>query len=146
MIVPSFTFVSTANSVINVNANPIFADIEETTLGLDPDLLSEHITEKTKAVIPVDYGGLSCKIFDIIEKSKDNNLFVIEDAAESIGSKINNKQVQAKSLTEAVELMRGPVGTEIEITVRRRGVKKAIIFNITREIIKIESVKSKYID
>ena len=60
--------------------------------------------------------------------------------------KINNIQVQGKSLTEAVELMRGPVGSEIEITVRRRGVKKAIIFNITREIIKIASVKSKYID
>jgi len=60
--------------------------------------------------------------------------------------KINDIQVQGKSLTEAVELMRGPVGTDIEITVRRRGVKKAIIFNITREIIKISSVKSKYID
>ena len=61
--------------------------------------------------------------------------------------KINDIQVQGKSLTEAVELMRGKVGSEIKITVRRRGVKKAIIFNITREIIKIESVKgSKYID
>jgi carboxyl-terminal processing protease len=60
--------------------------------------------------------------------------------------KINDDQVQGKSLTEAVELMRGPVGSDIEITVRRRGVKKAIIFKITREIIKIESVKSKYID
>ena len=60
--------------------------------------------------------------------------------------KINNTQVQGKSLTEAVELMRGPVGSEIEITVRRKGVKKAIIFNITREIIKVESVKSEIID
>ena len=60
--------------------------------------------------------------------------------------KINDDQVQGKSLTEAVFLMRGPVGSDIEITVRRRGVKKAIIFKITREIIKIESVKSKYID
>ena len=60
--------------------------------------------------------------------------------------KINDDQVQGKSLTEAVELMRGPVGSDIEITVRRRGVKKAIIFKITREIIKIASVKSKYID
>ena len=60
--------------------------------------------------------------------------------------KINDIQVQGKSLTEAVEIMRGPVGSEIKITVRRRGAKKAIIFNITREIIKIESVKSKYID
>jgi carboxyl-terminal processing protease len=55
-------------------------------------------------------------------------------------------QVQGKSLTEAVQLMRGPVGSEIKITVRRRGVKKAIIFNITREIIQIESVKSKVLD
>jgi len=60
--------------------------------------------------------------------------------------KINDIQVQGKSLTEAVELMRGPVGSKIEITVRRIGLKKAIVFNITREIIKIESVKSKYID
>ena len=60
--------------------------------------------------------------------------------------KINDIQVQGKSLTEAVELMRGPVGSNIEITVRRIGVKKSIIFTITREIIKIESVKSKYIE
>ncbi len=60
--------------------------------------------------------------------------------------KINDIQVQGKSLTEAVEMMRGPVGSDIKITVRRIGAKKAIIFNITREIIKIESVKSKYID
>ena len=60
--------------------------------------------------------------------------------------KINETQVQGKSLTEAVDLMRGPVGSNIEITVRRVGEKKAIIFNITREIIKIESVKSKIID
>ncbi len=57
--------------------------------------------------------------------------------------KINDIQVQGKSLTEAVDLMRGPIGSEIEITVRRIGVKKAIIFKITREVIKIESVKSK---
>ena len=60
--------------------------------------------------------------------------------------KINETQVQGKSLTEAVELMRGPVGTDIKITVRRIGKKKAIIFNITREIIEIESVKSKILD
>tara|TARA_Y100001970_G_scaffold14817_1_gene16762 strand:- start:1558 stop:2691 length:1134 start_codon:yes stop_codon:yes gene_type:complete len=59
--------------------------------------------------------------------------------------KINDIQVQGKSLTEAVDLMRGPVGSEIKITIRRVGVKKALIFNITREIIKVESVKSKII-
>tara|TARA_Y100000590_G_C15625696_1_gene979261 strand:+ start:46 stop:1131 length:1086 start_codon:yes stop_codon:yes gene_type:complete len=60
--------------------------------------------------------------------------------------KINDIQVQGKSLTEAVELMRGPVGSNLEITVRRVGVKKALIFNITREIIKVESVKSKLLE
>jgi len=60
--------------------------------------------------------------------------------------KINNVQVQGKSLMEAVDLMRGPVGSSIEITVRRQGVKKAITFNITREIIQVQSVKSELID
>ena len=60
--------------------------------------------------------------------------------------KINNVQVQGKSLMEAVDLMRGPVGSSIEITVRRRGVKKALIFNIIREIIQVQSVKSELID
>ena len=60
--------------------------------------------------------------------------------------KINNIQVQGKSLSEAVDIMRGPVGSNIEITVRRRGEKKALIFTITREIIKVASVKSKIIN
>ena len=60
--------------------------------------------------------------------------------------KINEHQVQGKTLTESVDLMRGPVGSDIEITVRRKGVKKAIVFSITREVIKIQSVKSKKID
>ena len=60
--------------------------------------------------------------------------------------KINNTQVQGKSLMEAVDLMRGPVGSSIKITVRRRGQKKAIIFNITREIIEVQSVKFELLD
>jgi carboxyl-terminal processing protease len=60
--------------------------------------------------------------------------------------KVDGEQVQGKSLMEAVDLMRGPVGSSIEITVRRRGAKKALIFNITREIIQVQSVKSELID
>ena len=60
--------------------------------------------------------------------------------------KIDNVQVQGKSLMQAVDLMRGPVGSSIKITVRRRGVKKALIFDITREIIQVQSVKSELID
>ncbi|MDA9966533.1 S41 family peptidase [Candidatus Pelagibacter sp.] len=60
--------------------------------------------------------------------------------------KINNTQVQGKTLMQAVDLMRGPVGSSIEIMVRRKGVKKALIFNITREVIQVQSVKSELID
>ena len=60
--------------------------------------------------------------------------------------KIDNIQVQGKSLSEAVDIMRGPVGSAIELTVRRRGVKKALTFNITREIIEVQSVKSDLLD
>ena len=60
--------------------------------------------------------------------------------------KINDVQVQGKTLMDAVNLMRGPVGSNIKITVRRRGIKKALIFNITREIIQVQSVKSELID
>ena len=60
--------------------------------------------------------------------------------------KINDMQVQGKSLSEAVDIMRGPVGSDIEITVRRRGERKALVFNITREKIKVSSVKSEILD
>ena len=60
--------------------------------------------------------------------------------------KVNNIQIQGKSLMDAVDLMRGPVGSSIKITIRRRGVKKALNFNIIREIIQVQSVKSELID
>jgi len=97
VIVPSFSFIATANSVLFVGASPTFADIEEMTYGLDPSSLLTKITSKTKAVIPMDYGGLSCKIFDIKEIAKQNNLILIEDAAECLGSSINNNKVGSVS-------------------------------------------------
>ena len=60
--------------------------------------------------------------------------------------KINDTQVQGKTLNEAVELMRGPVGSTLEITVRRIGLRKSLVFNITREIIQVASVKSEVLD
>ncbi len=93
IIVPSFSFISTANSVSFVGANPIFGDIEENTFGLDPKLLPQLISQKTKAVVPMDYGGISCKINEIQEVAKNNNLLVIEDSAEALGASINGKKV-----------------------------------------------------
>jgi perosamine synthetase len=93
VLIPSFSFVSTANSVLFVDSTPKFVDIEEETFGLDPTKISENISSKTKAIIPMDYGGQSCKILEIQEQAKNHDLILIEDAAESLGSSVNNKKL-----------------------------------------------------
>jgi len=93
VIVPSFTFIATANAPLFVGAKPVFADIEEETFGLDPEDVKEKITEKTKAIIPIHYGGCPCKIKELKEIAEDHNLILIEDAAESLGARIGDKKV-----------------------------------------------------
>ena len=94
VIVPSFSFISTANVVVLAGAKPRFAEIEEESYGLNPESVKEKIASKTKAIIPVHYGGAPCKeIKALKEIADDHNLLLIEDAAESLGGKINNKMV-----------------------------------------------------
>jgi dTDP-4-amino-4,6-dideoxygalactose transaminase len=93
IIVPSFSFISTANSVSFVDSTPVFGDIEENTFGLDPKLITKSISQKTKAVVPMDYGGISCKINEIKDVAHNNNLILIEDSAEALGASINGKKV-----------------------------------------------------
>lgn len=97
IIVPSFSFISTANSVLFVGATPTFSDIEDTTFGLDPKSIARNIDSTTRAIVPMDYGGMSCKIFEISEIAKKNNLLLIEDAAEALGSSIKGKKVGSVS-------------------------------------------------
>ena len=93
VIVPSFTFIATANAPLFVGAKPVFADIEEGTYGLDSEDIKEKITGKTKAIIPIHYGGCPCKIRELKEIAEDHNLILIEDAAESLGARIGDKKV-----------------------------------------------------
>ena len=93
ILVPSFSFISTANSVLFVNATPSFVDIEEKTFGINPELIKEKTTASTKAIIPMDYGGMSCQISEIKQHAENNNLLLIEDAAESLGSSVNGKKI-----------------------------------------------------
>ena len=127
--------------------NGVLQSLDPYSAYMSPEMFNDMQTETSG-----QFGGLGIevgmehgvvKVISPIDNSPASRVGV--KAGDYI-VKINDIQVQGKSLTEAVELMRGPVGSDIEITVRRMGVKKAIIFNITREIIKIESVKSKYID
>jgi len=93
IIVPSFTFISTANSPLFVGAKPVFADIEEKTYGLEPDDVRDKITQNTKAIMPVHVGGCPCMIKEIKDIADENDILLIEDAAESLGSNINGKMV-----------------------------------------------------
>ena len=94
VIVPSFTFIATANTVVLTGAKPIFAEIEERSYGLDAQDVAEKITKKTKAIMPIHYGGAPCKeIKALKELAEEHKLILIEDAAESLGSKINNTMV-----------------------------------------------------
>lgn len=91
VLVPSFTFISTANSVLMAGGIPHFVDIEKNRLGLDPDKIENSISNKVKAMIPVHYGGLPCKIEELRQIANRKKIYLIEDAAESLGSKINKK-------------------------------------------------------
>ncbi|PKL62033.1 MAG: DegT/DnrJ/EryC1/StrS family aminotransferase [Methanomicrobiales archaeon HGW-Methanomicrobiales-2] len=93
VIVPSFTFIATANASQFVGAKPVFADIEETTFGLDPEDVVERITPRTRAIMPVHYGGCPCRIQELREIADDHDLLLIEDAAEAFGASIRGRSV-----------------------------------------------------
>ncbi len=94
VIVPSFTFIATANAVILAGGKPVFAESEPETFGLDAEDVEKRITNKTKAIIPLHYGGFPSRDIEKLREIADkNNLLLIEDAAESIGSHINGKKI-----------------------------------------------------
>lgn len=95
VIVPPFTFIATATSILHNNAIPIFADIDDKSYTLDPNSVEEKITDKTKAIIPVHLAGIGADMGALIDIAKENNIYVIEDAAQSIGTKCYDKKVGA---------------------------------------------------
>jgi perosamine synthetase len=86
VIVPSFTFIATANAVLFNGGKPVFADIEEETCGLDPGDVQEKITRKTRAIIPVHFGGIPCRIDELRKIADDHGILLMEDAAEAFGA------------------------------------------------------------
>ena len=86
VIMPSFTFVSTASAVVRRNATPVFVDISSDTLNLDANLIEPAITPRTKAIWPVHYGGVACPMEPIMEIARRHNLLVVEDAAQGVGA------------------------------------------------------------
>ena len=127
--------------------NGVLQSLDPYSAYMSPEMLKEMQTETSGK-----FGGLGIEVgmeagvVKVISPLDNSPASRVGVKAGDYIVKINNIQVQGKTLTEAVELMRGPVGSELEITVRRKGVRKALTFKIIREIIQVQSVKSKIID
>ena len=127
--------------------NGLLQSLDPYSSYMSPEIFQEMQTETSG-----EFGGLGIEVS--MEAGVVKVISPIDDTPASKAGikagdyivKIDNIQVQGKSLSEAVDIMRGPVGSAIELTVRRRGVKKALTFNITREIIEVQSVKSELLD
>ena len=127
--------------------NGLLQSLDPYSAYMSPEIFNEMQTETSG-----EFGGLGIEV--TMEAGVVKVISPIDDTPASRAGikagdyivKIENTQVQGKTLSEAVDLMRGPIGSNIELTVRRRGEKKAITFNITREIIKIQSVKADLLE
>lgn len=93
VIMPSYTFCSTANAFVLQGAIPVFVDIRPDTLNIDETLIEQAITKKTKAIVPVHYAGVACEMDKILEIAQRYNLLVIEDAAQAFDSKYKGKRL-----------------------------------------------------
>lgn len=98
VIIPSYTFVSTALAFVRQGATIVFADSRKEHPGIDEDRIEELITTKTKAIIPVHYAGVACNMDRIMEIAKKYNLFVVEDAAQAVDSYFLNNDKTRKPL------------------------------------------------
>lgn len=95
VIVPAYTYVATASAVLQVNAVPIFVDVEPDTYNLNPDLIEAAITPRTKAIEPVHFGGQPADMDKILEIARKHNLYVVEDAAHAHGTEWRGHKVGA---------------------------------------------------
>ena len=127
--------------------NGLLQSLDPYSSYMSPEIFNEMQTETSG-----EFGGLGIEV--TMESGVVKVISPIDDTPASKAGikagdyivKINNIQVQGKSLSEAVDLMRGPVGSSIDLTIRRRGEKKALTFNVTREIIQIKSVKADLLE
>ena len=93
IIMPSYTFVSTANAFVLQGGVPVFIDIRDDTLNIDEQIIENAITEKTKAIVCVHYAGVGCEMDEIMKIAKKYKLFVIEDAAQAFNSYYKQKHL-----------------------------------------------------
>ena len=95
VVMPSFTFVSTANAVVLRGGTPVFVDIRQDTLNIDEELIEAAITPRTKAIFPIHYAGVPAEMNRVNELAKKHDLLVVEDAAQALGSKYHGRNAGA---------------------------------------------------
>ncbi|KFM20098.1 UDP-4-amino-4-deoxy-L-arabinose--oxoglutarate aminotransferase protein [Marine Group I thaumarchaeote SCGC AAA799-P11] len=93
VILPSMTFVATAHAIVLNGGKPVFADVNESSLCIDPKEIESKITKNTKAILPVHFGGFSADLKKISKIAKDFNISIVEDAAHAAGSKYNGQKI-----------------------------------------------------
>lgn len=93
VIVPNYTMIASINSIKAVGANPIIVDVDPITCTLTKEIIEKHITDKTKAILHVSLNNRTNNLNDIVQYCKENNLFLVEDAAQSVGCFLNNKHI-----------------------------------------------------
>lgn len=133
VILPSFSFVSTAHCIKQNGGIPVFADIKKDTLCIDPEKIKEKITKNTRAIIPVHFGGMPCDMNEIFKISKKYALEIIEDAAHAVGSNFNNKKIGSHSSAvcfsfHPVKNLAMPTGGVISINHKKFEKFKKILF------------------
>ena len=93
VILPSLSFVSTAHAVVYNGGRPIFADVDKNTLCIDPEDVKKKITNKTKLIVPVHFGGLVCDLKELLDISKKFNINIVDDAAHAAGATYDKKKI-----------------------------------------------------
>ena len=97
VLVPTITFVSTAHAVVYNGAKPVFADVREDTLCIDIDDVKKKITKRTKAIIPVHYGGHPCQMSELSKIAEESGIAIVEDAAHACGAEYKGKKIGSLS-------------------------------------------------
>jgi dTDP-4-amino-4,6-dideoxygalactose transaminase len=93
VITTPLTFAATANILVQQNITPVFVDVETSTGNIDASLIEDKITEKTRAILPVHYAGHPCEMDEIMSIARENNLWVIEDAAHAVGAEYRGEKI-----------------------------------------------------
>jgi len=93
VIVPTLTFVATAQAISMTGATPVFCDVDERTFNLDPNDAARRITSRTKAIVPVHYGGTACDMAALLQIADDRNIPIVEDAAHAFGSTYQGQMI-----------------------------------------------------